>query len=591
MSSKTWRRVVLLLAVVVTGMVACVAVAQTATATVPPLVKVNGTLANAQGIVGVTFALYAEQTGGAPLWLETQNVTPDANGRYTVYLGANHANGVPLNLFASGEARWLGVQPEGQAEQTRAQLVSVPYALTAGDAQTLGGQPLSAFVLASAANGSTTTSGGTTASAGSGGIVALATPQTGSTAVTTNSGTTGYLAKFTSTPGDIENSLVYDTGTAVGIGTTNPDARLTVNANAAALTPIANATLHFANGDGSPSVVGIDSFGAINTITFRRADGTGAVPTALQNGEVIGQYGWLGRGATAYQTGAAAQIAAGAAETWTDSTGAGYLAFKTRPSGTTGAPTERMRIISTGYVGIGTTTPNATLEVNGNIKITKNSGGSLIFQDGTTQSTAGSVTGITAASGSGLTVTSGTSTPVIGTDPTVLQMRINAACGPGAYMTSVNSAGGINCSGVVSNPGTVTNVSAVSGSGLTVANATSTPQINTDFTVLQKRVAAGCPAGQFLQSIAVDGTPSCLPVYSAVPSGFTTLGTSPVPLAGYSVSGSVAINGRNPWSQTRSLNTARYGHGVASIGSSIFAVGGMVSAATSALWNRYNTSA
>ncbi len=127
------------------------------------------------------------------------------------------------------------------------------------------------------------------------------------------------------------------------------------------------------------------------------------------------------------------------------------------------------------------------------------------------------MTSITAASGSGLTVANGTSTPVIGTDPTVLQMRINAACGPGTYMTLVNSAGGINCSGVVSNPGTVTNVSAVSGSGLTVANATSTPQINTDFTVLQKRVAAGCPSGQFLQSIGVDGTPSCLPVNSAVP--------------------------------------------------------------------------
>ncbi len=76
--------------------------------------------------------------------------------------GANHANGVPLNLFASGEARWLGVRPEGQAEQARAQLVSVPYALTAGDAQTLGGKPLSAFVLASAANGGTTVSGAVT---------------------------------------------------------------------------------------------------------------------------------------------------------------------------------------------------------------------------------------------------------------------------------------------------------------------------------------------------------------------------------------------------------------------------------------------
>ena len=198
-----------------------------ATATVPPLVKVSGTLANLQGTVGVTFALYAEQTGGAPLWLETQNVTPDANGRYTIYLGANHANGVPLNLFASGEARWLGVQPEGQPEQARAQLVSVPYALTAGDAQTLGGQPLSAFVLASSAANGTTTSGGvtTTASAGSGGVVALATPQTGVTVITTG-GTTGYLAKFTAAT-DVESSTaIYDSRTAtttgfVGIGPLN----------------------------------------------------------------------------------------------------------------------------------------------------------------------------------------------------------------------------------------------------------------------------------------------------------------------------------------------------------------------------------
>ena len=98
----------------------------------------------------------------------------NAKGRYTIYLGANHANGVPMDLFASGEARWLGVQPEGQAEQARVQLVSVPYAMTAGDAQTLGGQPLSAFVLASSATGSATTaSSAATTAAASGGIVAL----------------------------------------------------------------------------------------------------------------------------------------------------------------------------------------------------------------------------------------------------------------------------------------------------------------------------------------------------------------------------------------------------------------------------------
>ena len=201
----------------------------------------------------------------------------------------------------------------------------------------------------------------------------LATPQTGGTPVTTNSGTTGYLPKFTSTPGDIENSLVYDTGTAVGIGTTNPDAKLTVNGNAAPLTAIANAVLHFANADGSPSVVGIDSFGQINTITFRRANGMGAAPTALQTGDVIGQYGWLGYGATAYQTSAAGQIQVAAAENWSDTTGAGYMVFRTRPSGTTAPPTERMRILSTGYVGIGTTTPIALLEVNGTARLTKRS--------------------------------------------------------------------------------------------------------------------------------------------------------------------------------------------------------------------------
>ncbi len=40
------------------------------------------------------------------------------------------------------------------------------------------------------------------------------------------------------------------------------------------------------------------------------------------------------------------------------------------------------------YVGIGTATPGAQLEVNGAIKLTRNSGGAITFADGTTQSTA-----------------------------------------------------------------------------------------------------------------------------------------------------------------------------------------------------------
>jgi hypothetical protein len=85
------------------------------------------------GTVGVTFALYRDQDSGAPLWLETQNVAMDDSGRYTVSLGATKADGLPVELFASGEARWLGVQPEGQGEQPRVLLFSVPYALKAAD--------------------------------------------------------------------------------------------------------------------------------------------------------------------------------------------------------------------------------------------------------------------------------------------------------------------------------------------------------------------------------------------------------------------------------------------------------------------------
>jgi hypothetical protein len=46
-----------------------------------------------------------------------------------------------------------------------------------------------------------------------------------------------------------------------------------------------------------------------------------------------------------------------------------------------------------GNVGIGTTAPGAPLEVNGSVKLTSGSGGSITFQDGTAQSTA--YTGVT----------------------------------------------------------------------------------------------------------------------------------------------------------------------------------------------------
>jgi hypothetical protein len=184
-------------------------------AVVPPLVKFSGVLSDLNGkplsgTVGVTFALYKDQQGGAPLWLETQNVQVDRSGHYSVMLGSTSSAGLPAEIFAGGEARWLGFQPQGQAEQPRVLLLSVPYALKAGDAQTLGGLPSSAFVLAAPPTaGSTVAAAGAT---GSGSTSASGVAPATSLDVTTTGGTVSTLPMF-STSSNIQNSILTQTGT------------------------------------------------------------------------------------------------------------------------------------------------------------------------------------------------------------------------------------------------------------------------------------------------------------------------------------------------------------------------------------------
>src|SRR5579863_8881809 len=181
---------------------------------VPPLMNFKGVLADANGkpltgTVGMTFYLYQEQQGGAPLWLETQNVQADKTGHYSVALGSASSQGLPASVFASGEARWLGVQVQGQAEQPRVLLMSVPYALKALDAETIGGKPASAFMMAPASNSKSQSPN--------------LPPGT-----ITGSGTADFVPVFTGAT-TIGNSKIFQTvGGDVGIGTTTPAAVLDV---------------------------------------------------------------------------------------------------------------------------------------------------------------------------------------------------------------------------------------------------------------------------------------------------------------------------------------------------------------------------
>jgi hypothetical protein len=67
----------------------------------------------------------------------------DGNNHYSALLGATQPNGVPVELFGSDEAPLLGVQAEDQPQQPRTLLVSVPYALTAIEAEKLAGKSVS----------------------------------------------------------------------------------------------------------------------------------------------------------------------------------------------------------------------------------------------------------------------------------------------------------------------------------------------------------------------------------------------------------------------------------------------------------------
>jgi hypothetical protein len=209
--------------------------AQPAATVVPTLVNFSGRAVDAQGKVvvgtaGITFAIYSEQYEGAPLWLETQNVQPDPKGNYTVQLGSTKSGGLPLLLFSSGQARWLGVSVNGETEQPRVLLLSVPYALKAADAQTLGGLPPTAFVLSPTAGAGTSSLNGASSSS-----IAAASAKQPTKANVSGSGTQNYVPLWIDNNGTLGNSVVYQLGTGatakIGIGLTNPLATLDVKGN------------------------------------------------------------------------------------------------------------------------------------------------------------------------------------------------------------------------------------------------------------------------------------------------------------------------------------------------------------------------
>jgi hypothetical protein len=356
-------------------------------ASVPRLIRFSGVARDLKGSslvgsVGITFSLYAEETGGAALWVETQNVQADAGGRYSVLLGSTKPDGLPSELFASEQARWIAVQIEQQDEQPRSLLVSAPYALKAGDAETLGGLPPSAFLRA-ASNLEAGNQGHAPASSARANTVVAAADKSHrsqpQTTVTTSGGTAKTIPMFT-TSTNIQNSILTQTGTV----------ELNASGTAAA---------------GTAPIIWLKNKAAIqqgstgNSIDIRFSpDKSGAVGTP--NAFIRVQENGGGHNGTSMQFGTMSQGGSGGAE--------------------------RVRITASGLVGIGTSHPASWLEVDSQSNTLN--GGAVNGGNAADGSMGGGSTGLVANGGNGdltidasgnggagLVATGGSSTSIPGT--------------------------------------------------------------------------------------------------------------------------------------------------------------------------------
>jgi hypothetical protein len=366
------------------------------TPAVPRLVKFSGTLADGggkplTGVLGVTFSLYEEQEGGSPIWMETQNVQADGNGQYTILLGSTRNDGIPAEAFSAGQ-RWLGVQAQGEAEPPRVLMTSVPYSLKTVDAEMLGGKPASAYLLAGSSISALPSAAAQPAQS-----AAAVTARTATAVMPalTSTGTTNYIPEFTDTSGDIGNSVMYQNGSNIGVGTTAAAISMDIRPTATSI----YAQLGVAQTVDYMTLFASDKYGPAFYWDPTKALRLGIGGTGLYNANGFVEY---------------------------------------------------MRIQPNGYVGIGTQTPAAQLEVNGNAQVDGNItlSGSIFGSSGANSGSAANVNGSTASpTGIGVlgsaTATSGANFGVYGStaSPAGIAVDGNATTGTGVAGVSVGPSG------------------------------------------------------------------------------------------------------------------------------------------------------
>lgn len=168
-------------------------------------------------------------------------------------------------------------------------------------------------------------------------------------------------------------AMRIDSSGNIGIGTSSPGGLL-------GLYSATDSTLRV-RGDASSSVL-VERASTDTSSPFfqlRKARGTIASPTAVASGDIIGQILFTAYGGTNNRN---LSVITANVETYTSDTNiSSNLRFFTTPAGTV-TTTERMRIDSSGNVGIGTSSPSAKLDVNGAVSVSGDGSDVAIYMNG-----------------------------------------------------------------------------------------------------------------------------------------------------------------------------------------------------------------
>jgi hypothetical protein len=313
-----------------------------AQSTPPHVLRYSGSAPSvAAGKVAATFSLYRGETDATPVWSEQQNVDVNRSGRYTVILGSVSAGGLPADLVSSKDPLWLEALFDAQGAARPARVRL-------------------ASLNPDAANG-----------------------------------TPNYIAMFSSTSDLVSSTIFENFFGSVGIGTAGP--------NILGVVP-QTTVFHVAGagrfGGGSPD-----------------ANNDGLIQLAA--GAFISSDNWYWNPTFGSNLAVKTLNSSDTYYTPLDG-GVGYKAMTLNNStqniefynsggqttaGQTITPASRMVITADGKVGIGTSSPKSTLDVNGSISVN----GMPIFQTSAVQSN-----DFGAGAGALQALTSGTGNTAIG---------------------------------------------------------------------------------------------------------------------------------------------------------------------------------